>query len=173
MGLHPVDVRLGSARVEEELSAEGREAVRSMLEQNGFELLDDRKKAFIERAKIAIIELIQNGDEHTLSTMVMSAYLSEKLQTDYTALSTLFSQMEGITIEKFSILQRIEKVKELMMYDELKLSEISARLGYSSVHHLSNQFKRVTGMTPTAFRQLRDKPRVGLDAVLHVGTTGR
>ncbi len=165
MGFQPVEVRLGEAQLKDDLNNEERESVRGMLSSNGFELLDDKKQKLIEQVKLLIIDLIQHGDERTLSTVVVSQYLSAKLTTEYTHISTLFSQLEGYTLEKFVILQKIERVKELMMYDELSVSEIANRLGYSSVHHLSNQFKKVCGMTPTEFRRLQQKPRLPLDRV--------
>ncbi len=165
LGFQPTDVRLGEVQLPEDLSPTQRESIRSMLSDNGFELLDDKRQKLIEQAKLAIIDLIQHGDERTLSTVVISQYLATKLQSEYTHISTLFSQIEGLTLEKYVILQKTERVKELMMYDEQSISEIAFRLGYSSVHHLSNQFKKVTGMTPTQFRKLQQKPRVALDQV--------
>ena len=168
-GFHPTEVRLGEALLEEDLDTASREQIRSVLSENGFELLDDKKRRLIEQVKLVIIDLMQHGDEELLSTIVYSKYISSKLDVDYTTISTLFSQLEGMTLEKYIIHQRIERVKELMMYDECSLSQIAFQLGYSSGHHLSNQFKKVTGMSPTEFRRLQNKPRRALDQV----TTGQ
>lgn len=166
LGHSLADVRLGEAVLNiTELSAEQREDIRRIMEENGFELLDDKKRLLIENVKIQVIEVIQHGDEELLSRIVFSHYLSEKLGVDYSHISTLFSQMEGITLEKYIIMQKIERVKELMLYDELSLSEIAYKLGYSSVHHLSNQFKKATGMTPTEFKRLQQAPRIALDKI--------
>jgi AraC family transcriptional regulator len=127
----------------------------------GFELLDDKKTALVEKLKTTIIRLIQNGSLNTKLSIV----LQEALDTDYHYLSTVFSTMEGLTIEKYVILQRIERVKELLQYDEMNLSEIADNLGYSSVQHLSQQFKKITGLTPTGYRQLKTNDRKPLDMV--------
>lgn len=129
----------------------------------GFELLDDKKARTVEKIKTTIVSLIHsNNDEFNLK---LSALLEEKLGLDYAYLSTLFSSVEGITIEKYAILQRIEKVKELLVYDELSLGEIADQLGYSSVQHLSLQFKKITGLTASQFRNLKEKRRIPLDKI--------
>jgi AraC-like DNA-binding protein len=152
-GIAPLDIRLGEVIVRDEPTPKMREALRRDLEGEGFELLDDKKRQLIEQVKVAVIELVHHGDEETLASVKMSEYLQRLLRVDYGIISALFSQLEGITLEKYVIHQKIERVKELMMYNELRLGEIAHSLGYSSVHHLSNQFKRVTGMTPTEFKQ--------------------
>lgn len=160
---YPVEqVTLGEAEV-----AAGEidlERIREVLEKNGFELLDDRKTQLIEKVKVAIIELVHQAGEQELHTNT-SDYIAEKVGLDYNYLSSLFSSFEGITIEKYLILQRIERVKELLVYDELSLKEIAFKLGYSSVAHLSNQFKKVTGLTPSHFKQVRSERRKTLDKV--------
>jgi len=176
VGLDPVDIRLGEVLVETGHSHESAnevhagidsnvlEQLRAQLEREGFELLDDKRQQLIENIKSAVINLVHHGDEETLARVRISDYLREKLHTEYAMMSSLFSQLEGITLEKYVIHQKIERVKELMMYDEQSLSEIAHRMGYSSVHHLSNQFKRVTGMTPTEFKKSY-RTRVPLDRV--------
>jgi AraC-like DNA-binding protein len=166
VGIIPADIRLGEVRTDSGISDEQRERLRAELEKEGFELLDDKRRQLIESIKHAIIDLVHNGDEETLATVRISEYLRSALHTDYAVMSSLFSQLEGLTLEKYVIHQKIERVKELMMYDEQRLGEIAHRLGYSSVHHLSNQFKRVTGMTPTEFKKSY-RVRVPLDKVGH------
>ncbi|MBL7974250.1 MAG: helix-turn-helix domain-containing protein [Candidatus Kapabacteria bacterium] len=165
IGIKPVDVRLGEVLLEKEPSERQLETIRTVLEENGFEILDDRRKKTIERIKRSVIDIIQHGTEEELERIVFSQYIADKVGAEYQQLSSLFSQHEGITIEKYIIAQKIERVKELMVYDELTISQISYRLGYSSVHHLSNQFKKVTGMTPTEFKKLQTKQRLPLDKV--------
>jgi AraC-like DNA-binding protein len=127
----------------------------------GLELMDDRKSMLIEKIKSVIIELIHYSDEQLKNNF--STYLSEKLNYDYTYLSNLFSEVEGTTIEHFMIVHKIERVKELLVYDEINLTEIAWKLHYSSVAHLSNQFKKITGLTPTHFKQLKQKRRTNLE----------
>lgn len=153
---------LGQAEPVEELSPEQLEKLGKALGALGFELLSDRRSRLVERIKAAIIELVQRPEGLALR---LSSYLSERLASDYSALSKLFSEVEGITIEHYYILQRIERVKELIVYDELSISEIAYRMGYSSAAYLSSQFKRITGMSPRAFRELRASPRRPLDEV--------
>jgi len=136
--------------------------IKVVLESNGFELIDDKQAKVIENIKIAVIDLIHYKKENDRAINI-SKYLADKLGMSYQYLSTLFSSMEGITIEKYIINQKIEKVKELLIYDDLTLSEISYKLNYSSVQHLSNQFKKITGFTPTEFKHLKEKNRIPLD----------
>ncbi|RIJ42428.1 AraC family transcriptional regulator [Pontibacter oryzae] len=140
------------------------EQIREALQLNGFELLDDRKTQLIEKVKLTIIDLVHHKGEQELSINT-SEYIAQKLGMDYQHISSLFSSLEGITIEKYLILQRIERVKELLVYNELSLKEIAFELGYSSVAHLSNQFKKVTGLTPSYFKQLKTDKRKTLDKV--------
>ncbi|MBW8687452.1 helix-turn-helix domain-containing protein [Chitinophaga rhizophila] len=153
------DVELEQAPAPEQLSVLGQQ-----LHELGFELLDDKKTTLIEKIKTTIIRLIHGSDNDVLNTK-LSVVLQEALNVDYHYLSTLFSSTEGLTIEKYVILQRIERVKELLQYDEMNLSEIAFNMGYSSVQHLSQQFKKITGMTPSGYRQLKHNDRKPLDKV--------
>ncbi len=157
-------IQLGQIELKQEPNNEQLEKIRSLLQENGFELLDDKKSKIVEKIKTTIVSLIHGNDAEELN-LKLSAILEEKLQTDYHYLSTLFSSVEGVTIERYTILQRIEKVKELLMYDEKSLSEIAYEMGYSSVQHLSQQFKKVTGLTPSHFKQLKENKRKPLDKV--------
>ena len=139
-------------------------ALRQKLTALGFELLDDKRAALVTKIKGAIVQLIHGNGQVEMTTKI-SVMIAEKLNLDYHYLSALFSSIEGVTIEKYVILQRIERAKELLMYDELNLNEISYSLGYSSVQHLSQQFKKVTGLTPSHFKQLKDKKRKSLDKI--------
>ncbi|MDJ1472244.1 helix-turn-helix transcriptional regulator [Cytophagaceae bacterium DM2B3-1] len=163
-GLHPIDIRLGEVQIQEELAVDQAQSLREKLEEVGFELLDDKKQKMIERIKTVIITLIHSENDN-LQKVNHSDYIAEQLNRDYGYLSSLFSEVEGITIEKYIINQKIEKVKELLMYDELSLSEIADQLHYSSVQHLSNQFKKVTGLTPSYFKHLKEKKRKSLDQI--------
>ncbi|WP_245583375.1 helix-turn-helix domain-containing protein [Salinimicrobium terrae] len=160
-GLHPLTVELGMAEVERELSAEEKKLLNERFVRLGFELIDDKKTRLIESIKTAVVELIRNPNY--LPKMTFSEYLSEKFHHDYSALSKLFSEVQGMTIEQYVIIQKIERVKELLVYDELSLSEIAFQLNYSSVSYLSKQFKKVTGLTPTHFKQVKENKRIPLD----------
>ncbi|MBI5661374.1 MAG: helix-turn-helix transcriptional regulator [Ignavibacterium album] len=140
--------------------------INKILEDNGFELIDSRQSRIIEKIKITVIEKIKEMAEGKPADFLFSDLLQEKLNLSYQYLSGLFSSSEGITIEKFIILQKIEKVKELIVYDELSLSEIAYRLGYSSVQHLSNQFRKITGLTPSHFKKIKDLKRNPLDRII-------
>jgi AraC family transcriptional regulator len=157
-------VELGKVSLSSPLSKEKMEAVRKVLYKNGFELIDDKKGKLIDQIKTKIIEKVHYA-ENGFKSVNVSDYLSRELRHDYSYLSNLFSSVEGTTIEKYVINQKIEKAKELLVYDELTLSEISWQLGYSSVQHLSNQFKKVTGLSPSHFKQLKDNKRKPLDEV--------
>ncbi len=164
LGLHPLTVQLGEVTLAESEAEVDWPNVRSTLAGHGFVLLDDKKAWVVEKIKTTIIELIhQPGPTHTPYNF--SRLIEEKLGMEYTYLSTLFSSQEGVTIEKYLIRQRIERAKELLAYKELTLSEIAWKLGYSSVAHLSGQFKKVTGMTPSAFKGLKEPTRQPLDEV--------
>ncbi|MDH3266474.1 MAG: AraC family transcriptional regulator [Gammaproteobacteria bacterium] len=165
MGVQPVLVRLGEVDLGDQLLDEAQlVSFREKIERLGFELIGDRKSQLIESIKKYIIVLVQEPGD--VARVRISDYLSEKLFHDYAYLSNLFSSVEGVTIESFFIHQKIEKVKELLVYDELTLTEIAYRLGYSSVAHLSRQFKKVTGQTPSEFKRLRDSSlRKPLDKV--------
>ena len=159
--LKPVDVRLGQVTLGHTLSESKQEALKDALEKLGFALLYDKKSQLMEQIKAVIIDLVQkqNGDLQTN----LSTYLSQKLHQDYNYISNLFSEAEGTTIEKYFIVQKIEKVKELLEYGELSLGEIAFQMQYSSVAYLSNQFKKTTGMTTTTFKKQSHAKRTALD----------
>jgi AraC-like DNA-binding protein len=158
------NIQLGDAELTKPLEETEKTVLSERLSLLGFEVLDDRKSAIITQIKSIIIKLI-HGNELEESNKKLSVILSEKLGMDYHYISSLFSSIEGITIEKYVILQRIERAKELLIYDEMSLNEIADSLGYSSVQHLSLQFKKITGLTPTYFKQLKEKNRKPLDKV--------
>ena len=164
IGLVPIDVQLGEIELKAAPTSGQLEKLKPTLLQHGFELIDDGKSRLISQIKKVIIEHVHYGEEGKLKVN-FSDYLISKLNKDYHYLSNLFSEVEGITIEKFMINQKIEKVKELLVYDELSLSEIADKLGYSSVAHLSSQFKKVTGLTPSHFKRVREVKRKSLDEV--------
>lgn len=155
LGLNYTSVELGEVEIKGEISAEQRISLDAGLNKSGLELMDNRKSTLIEKTKILIIELIHYSD-YPLK-INLSEYLSSKLNYDYAYLANLFSEVQGTTIEHFYIFHKIERVKELLVYDELNLKEIAFRLNYSSVAHLSNQFKKVTSLTPSHFKQLKHK----------------
>jgi AraC-like DNA-binding protein len=157
LGLHPFSVELGEVEIQEENLDLVKDNLVKNLHLLGFELMDDKKSKIIERVKTLIIELVHDKNNDLKTNL--SDYLSEQLCQDYNTLSHLFSEVEGITIEKYFIAQKVEKVKELLMYDEMTLSEIAYQLNYSSIAHLSNQFKKITGFSPTYFKQLKDRKR--------------
>lgn len=164
LGLEAKDVKLGEATLEKkELTPEQKKKLSKALIPLGFEVIDDKKSRIIEQIKNIIIDLVHQQDNDIKTNL--SEVLSTKLHHDYNYLSNLFSEVEGTTIEKYFIAQKIEKVKELLVYDELSLSEIAFRLNYSSVAYLSNQFKKVTGLTPSHFKQIRADKRRPLDKV--------
>jgi AraC-like DNA-binding protein len=163
LGLHFVFVDLGEIEIMEDLTADQRGQLKTALAISGLELMDDQKANLIEKIKKVIIEMVHYADE--LPKIKNSDYLSEKLNYDYTYLANLFSEVAGLTIEHYIIAHKIERVKELLMYDELNLTQISYKMNYSSVAHLSNQFKKVTGLTPSHFKSLKDKRRQSLEDV--------
>lgn len=156
-------VSLGEAELDREPSLEERAEIENRLIALGFAIIDDKRSRTIEKTKALIVELVHK--ENSELKVNLSDYLSEKLAQDYKTITTLFSEVEGITIEKYYIAQKIEKVKELLVYGELTLSEIAFQLNYSSVAHLSNQFKKVTGLTPSHFKQIKTDKRKPLDMV--------
>jgi AraC-like DNA-binding protein len=160
-GYHPQQIELGEVSIEEELNAEQLEALDTRLKHLGFELIDDKKSRLVEKIKNVIVQLVHHNTD-TLSTN-LSSYLADQLHYEYNYLSNLFSETEGTTIEKYYISQKIEKVKELLIYDELTLSQIAYRLGYSSVAYLSNQFKKETGLTPSHFKHIKDNKRRNIE----------
>jgi AraC-like DNA-binding protein len=161
LGLHYVLVDLGLVEIMEDITSEQQEQLKKNLLKSGLELLDNKKSILIEKIKNAITEMIHYSDEFPKENY--SEYLSKKLGYDYTYLSNLFSEVKGITIQQFIIIHKIERVKELLLYDELNLTEISRKLHYSSVGHLSNQFKKVTGLSPSYYRQLKQKRKGNLE----------
>lgn len=163
LGFEVRNIKLGEVTLTKELSNEEKSALDQVLTQLGFELIDDKKSRIIEKIKTVIIDIVHHQD--AASKQKLSEVLSEALHHDYNSLSNLFSEVEGTTIEKYFIAQKIERVKELLVYDELSLSEIAFSLNYSSVAYLSNQFKKVTGLTPSHFKQIGDYRRKPLDKV--------
>jgi len=161
LGLHYVIVELGMIEVLEDITIDQRKQLKENLLKSGLELLDDKKSILIEKIKNVIVEMIHYSDE--LPKVNYSDYISEKLSYDYTYLANIFSEVKGITIQQFIIIHKIERVKELLIYNELNLTEISYRMHYSSVAHLSKQFKKITGLTPTFYKQLKDKRKANLE----------
>lgn len=155
------NIKLGEVVFENELSEEQKTTIDKALSPLGFELIDDKKSRIIEKIKNTIIQLVHHQDSGLKNNL--SEVLSNELQHDYNYLSNLFSEIEGTTIEKYFIAQKIERVKELLVYDQLSLSEIAYQLNYSSVAYLSNQFKKVTGLTPSHFKQIKENKRKPLD----------
>jgi AraC-like DNA-binding protein len=158
LGLHYVNVDLGTIEILEDITKSQRKELRKNLKAFGLILLDNKRNIIIAKIKAVIIEMIHYSDE--LPEVNYSDYIGEKLGYDYTYLANTFSEVKGITIQQFIIINKIERVKELLLYDELNLTEISYKLNYSSVSHLSNQFKKVTGLTPSYFKKLK-KQRFG------------
>ncbi|WP_235833086.1 helix-turn-helix domain-containing protein [Arcticibacter tournemirensis] len=163
LGLHYVVVELGEVEILEDISVAQKDEFSTALLRFGLELMDNKKSILIEKIKNVIVELIHHT-EAPLKTN-FSDHLSERLNHDYTYLANLFSEVEGITIEHYIITHKIERVKELLVYDELSLKEISYKLHYSSIAHLSNQFKKITGLTPSHFKKLKDYRRQGIENV--------
>lgn len=163
LGLHFIIVDLGEVDIMEDISDEKREKLKIALLGVGLELMDDKRAILIEKIKNVITEMIHYSAE--LPKINYSEYISEKLNFDYTYLSNIFSEVKGITLQQFIIVHKIEKVKELLLYDEMNLTEISYKLNYSSVAHLSNQFKKVTGLSPSQFKQLKDRKRSPIDEI--------
>lgn len=160
-GVTVKSISLGDAEIEEELTDERRLSVARKLQDMGFELLDDPRSQLVEQIRIAVQQWVRMNEERPK----LSDYLANNLKKDYSTLSKLFSEVRGITIERFAIIHRIEYAKELMCYSQLSTSEIAYKLGYSSPAHLSSQFKQVTGMTPKDFRALGQHGRISLDAL--------
>lgn len=153
LGLHYIIIELGEAEIFEDISMEQLQLLDRGLRKHGLELMDDKKKIMVEKIKTIIIELVHCSDEQI--KVNLSDYLSDKLNHNYTYLANLFSEVKGITIEKYYLNRKIEKVKELLVYDELSLTEIAYKMHYSSVAHLSNQFKKLTGLTPSHFKEIK------------------
>lgn len=160
-GVHPTSVELGEVEIKEELNTQKKNELNKILQSFGFEMIDDKRSKLIEKIKNTIVDLVHYSDEQLKTNF--SAHISKELHHDYNYLSNLFSEVEGKTIEKYFIAQKIEKVKELLKYGELSLSEIANRLGYSSVAYLSNQFKKQTGLTPTFYKTLKKSKRKNIE----------
>lgn len=163
LGLHFIVVDLGEVDIMENISMEKRSILKANLLRSGLELMDDKKSMLIEKIKNIIIEMVHYTDENI--KVNFSNYLSEKMNHDYTYLSNLFSEVQGTTIEHFIISHKIERIKELIIYGEHNITEIAWKMGYSSVAHLSSQFKKVTGLSPSHFKQLKDKRRTSIEEI--------
>jgi AraC-like DNA-binding protein len=161
LGLQYATVDLGTVELLDDITQDQRNLLKTNLLRSGLELLDDKRSILIEKIKDLIVEMIHYSDE--LPVVNYSDYISEKLQHDYTYLSNTFSEVKGITIQHFIIMHKIEKVKELLLYDELNLTQISYKLHYSSIAHLSNQFKKITGLSPSFFKKLKQKRKNNLE----------
>jgi len=161
MAIPFIKIELGEVELMDEISPQQREQLSLALLKSGLELMEDKKAMLIEKIKNVVVEMVHYSDE--LPRTKFSVFLSEKLDYDYTYLSNLFSETEGTTIEQFIMLHKIERVKELIIYDELNLTEIASKLHYSSVAHLSHQFKKITGLTPTFFKSIKRKKRSTLE----------
>jgi len=163
LGLHYNYVKIGEAEIVEDLFNEELDQLNTRLKKTGLVLMDDKKSILVEKIRSAIIELVHFTEDQI--KVNLSDFLSEKLEYDYTYLANLFSEMNGVTIEKFYLTHKIERVKELIVYGDLNLSEIAWKLHYSSVAHLSNQFKKFTGLTPTQFKMLKIKSQDSINDV--------
>lgn len=163
LGVHFIVVDLGEVEIMENISDEQRAELKTALLTSGLELMDDKRAILIERIKNVIIEMVHYSEE--MIKINFSDFLSEKLQHDYTYLANLFSEVQGTTIEQFIISHKVERIKELIIYDEMNISEIAWKLNYSSVAHLSNQFKKVTGLSPSHFKQLKVKRRSPIEEI--------
>lgn len=163
LGLHYTKIELGEVEVMENLTEEQLKLLKYSLLQSGLELMDNQKSILIEKIKNTILEMVLYNEE--MPKINFSEHLSNKLKHDYTYLANLFSEVTGVTIEHYIIIHKIERVKELILFDELNLTEIAFKLNYSSVAHLSNQFKKITGLTPTFFKYLRNKKITALNDV--------
>jgi AraC-like DNA-binding protein len=158
LGLHFILVDLGEVEILEDLSPNEREQLKIALLKSGLELMDDKKAILIEKIKTTIVEMVHNTEG--ISKLIFSEYLSEKLNCDYTYLANLFSEVQGTTIMQFVILNKIERIKDLIYFSELSITDIAWMMNYSSVAHLSNQFKKITGLSPTHFKQLKGNSRI-------------
>lgn len=155
IGLHYVNVELGTIEILEDVTDEQREQLKINLLKSGLELMDNKKQILIEKIKTVIIEMIHHSEDEPIENY--SDHISKKVGKDYNYLSDIFSEVKGVTIQQFIIMHKIEKAKELILYDELNITEIAQKLHYSSVAHLSNQFKKITGLTPSFFKKLKKK----------------
>lgn len=163
LGLHFIVVDLGEVEIMEDISIVQREELKTALLSSGLELMDDKRAVLIEKIKNVIIEMVHHTGE--MIKVNFSDYLSEKLTHDYTYMANLFSEVQGTTIEQFIILHKTERIKELIIYGDLNITEIAWKMNYSSVAHLSNQFKKVTGLTPSHFKKLKMQRRTPLEEI--------
>ena len=163
IGLVPLHVELGEAVLRDPVSPQSRPAIKEAIEEYGFELIDDKRTRLVEQIKLSVIELARK--EGAQPAINLSDFLAERMHRDYGSLSKLFSEVNGISVERYFILQKIERVKELLVYDELSISQIADRLNYSSAAHLSSQFRNVTGMSPSQFKQLKGSRLRPLDEI--------
>jgi len=161
LGLHFIVVDLGEVEIMENISLQQREVLRIALLNSGLELIDDKRAVLIDKIKNVIIEMVHHTEDAL--KINFSDFLSDKLGHDYTYMANLFSEIQGTTIAQFIIQHKVERIKELIMYDELNITEIAWKMNYSSVAHLSNQFKKVTGLTPSHFKKMRDKKRIPIE----------
>jgi len=166
LNLHFIVVELGEVEIMEDITHEQKEKLKVGLLNSGLELMDDKRSVLIGKIKNVIIEMVHHSDE--LIKINFSIFLSDKLHHDYTYLANLFSEVQGITIEHFIINHKIERIKELIIYDELNITEIAHKMNYSSVSHLSNQFKKVTGLSPSHFKKLKVKRRNPIEDIGNV-----
>nr|MBC7612393.1 helix-turn-helix transcriptional regulator [Pseudopedobacter sp.] len=160
LGISSLVVELGMVEISEEITLKQRQKLKTILLKSGLELLDNKKSILIEKIKNVIIEMIHYSDDHP--KINYSDYISQKLNYDYTYLSNIFTEVKGITIQHYIIIHKIEMVKELLLYDELNLKEIANKLHYSSVSHLSNQFKKVTGLSPSYYKHVKEQRKNNL-----------
>ena len=163
LGLHFVMVDLGEVEIMEKITEQQRDTLKDTLFNAGLELMDDKRSILIEKIKNTIIEIVHHSEE--MIKVSFSVYLSEKLHHDYTYMANLFSEFQGTTIEQFIILHKVEKIKELLIYGELNITEIAYKINYSSNAHLSSQFKKVTGLTPSHFKKLKEKRRRPIEEI--------
>jgi len=163
LGLHFILVDLGEVEIMEDISAKQREQIKTALSSSGFELMDDKRAVLMEKIKTIIIEMVHHTDEIIKTNF--SVFLSEKLNHSYTYLANQFSEIQGTTIEQFIISHKVERIKELIIYGELNITEIAWKMNYSSVAHLSTQFKKATGLSPSHFKQLKNKRRSPIDEI--------
>ena len=161
LGIKYSMIELGEVEITETLDQNKFLSLKAALHESGLELMDDKKAMLIEKIKNVVIDMVHYADEFPKTKF--SHYLSDKLKVDYTTMSNIFSQTKGITIEHYIMLHKIEKVKELLIYDELNLTEIADKMHYSSISHLSNQFKKITGLTPTFFKNMKLRRRQSLE----------
>ena len=163
LGLHFIVLELGEVEIMEKLTPEQQQQLKLALRSSGLEIMDDKRSVLIEKIKTIIIEMVHHSDE--VIKVNFSHYLSEKLNHDYTYLANLFSEVQGTTIEQFIIAHKIERIKELIIYGEMNITEIAWKMNYSSIAHLSNQFKKVTGLSPSHFKKLKDKKRSPIEEI--------